>query len=51
MTYLQAIFKPKDMALTLAVDQVIRNRRTRKVLGHLHSPAAIPHGFTCPADE
>ncbi len=48
MTYLHSIFKPKDMALALAVavDHVICNRRTRKVLGHLHSPAVIPYGFT-----
>lgn len=46
MTYLHSIFKPKDLALTLAVDQVISSRRTRKVLGHLHHPASIPHGFT-----
>lgn len=43
MTYLHSIPLPRDSVL--AVDQVIRNRRTRKVLGHLHSPAHIPHGF------
>ncbi|QTR49277.1 hypothetical protein [Candidatus Thiothrix anitrata] len=42
MTYLHSIFKSKDMALALAVDRVIRNRRTRKVLGHLHSPPLFP---------
>jgi nitroreductase len=51
MTYLHSIFKPRDMALALAVDCVIRNRRTRKVLGHLHSPATIPHGFTEKVEE
>ncbi len=51
MTYLHTIFKPRDMALTLAVDRVIRNRRTRKVLGNLHSPAVIPHGFSEKVDE
>ena len=51
MTYLHTIFKPRDMALALAVDRVIRNRRTRKVLGSLHSPAVIPHGFSEKVDE
>lgn len=51
MTYLRPIFKPQDMALTLAVDQVIRSRRTRKVLGHLRSPAHIPHGFREQVEE
>ncbi len=51
MTYLHSIFKPKDMALTLEVDRVIRNRRTRKVLGHLHSPAVIPPSFTAKVEE
>ncbi len=46
MTYLHAIFRPKDLALTVAVDKVISSRCTRKVLGELQTPAIIPHCFT-----
>lgn len=49
MTYLHSIPLPRDSVL--AVDQVIRSRRTRKVLGHLHSPAQIPHGFREQVEE
>ncbi|EIJ33564.1 nitroreductase family protein [Thiothrix nivea] len=49
MTYLHSINQPRDAAL--AVDQVIRSRRTRKVLGHLHAPAHIPHGFREQVEE
>lgn len=51
MTYLHSIFQPKDLALTLAVDQVICRRRTRKVLGSLQTPAPIPHGFREQVEE
>lgn len=45
MTYLHSLLQSGNMTLPLAVDQVIRNRRTRKVLGSLQKPAHIPPGF------
>lgn len=49
MSYFQTFYRTQECAT--AVDHVICNRRTRKVLGHLDAPAFIPPGFREQVEE
>ncbi len=51
MAILQTVFNPNDLNLRLAVDSVIKNRRTYKVLGSLDQVADIPDDFKEKVEE
>ena len=51
MLPVSAASEPANQLTVSVVDQVIRHRRTRKILGDLHAPACIPPEFAAQVEQ